>query len=138
MMNFKLTPKAVAQNMNYQDLIKVMVEYKKLNPDYDIDFNELALRAEIEFKEAPIRKIIYSNEMVEYMIILHETNITSNSKRNNKLDDILIKANLINKDNFGELMIATQQEAKDDVVDFYYNFDYIQDEIFYAIYPDKR
>ncbi|MEA3451831.1 MAG: hypothetical protein U9Q83_07990, partial [Bacteroidota bacterium] len=76
-MKFTLTPKDIAKQMNYQDLINVIVEYKKLNPDYDIDFNELALRAESEFKEEPIRKIIGSNKMVDVCIGIFEGSITS-------------------------------------------------------------
>ncbi len=136
-MNISISPEQIAKNINKLDLIKIMSEFKRLNPKFSMA--ELCIDAEEEFIEGPIRDIVYSNKLITYMIRLNETNITTNSKRDKELDEILNKANLLTENGlpntiFFNIMKETQEPSTGDV-DFLYNFGYIQDQVWYEIYP---
>ncbi len=139
-MNFKLTPKVVAKNMDYNDLIKVMIEFQKNNPS--VSFEELAEKAKKESIEQPIRELVYSNPIVEVCISLYEsldleqdTRLLKNTKGFKLLEKCsIIKDEKIDK-NFVFFMSEIEEITKTNSL---YDFGAIQDYIWYTLYPEYQ
>jgi len=124
MVELKVSEKDIADNLNGMSLQKVIYEFLQNHKRYpqDVFIEEL----EIFLKEEPVRRLVYSNEFVEYCISLFEKNNTFET--NNNFNELLKEAHLFEEDNFAEIMSYTRNE-------FGYDYGYIQDQIWYALYP---
>jgi len=124
MININLTSQEVAKGLDsLYDLKKITYEFlkgKKISP-------EMYAEELVEFlEEEPFRQIVYSNDFVEYCINIFEgKDIQKSSKKFNK---ILKKTKLVLNKEFFEIMNETKDK-------YGYDFGFIQDQVWYSLYP---
>jgi len=124
MVEIKVTEKDIADNLNGISLQKVIYEFLQNHKKYpqEVFIEEL----ENFLNEEPTRRTVYSNEFVEYCISLFEDN--DSFEANKDFNSLLERSNVFVKNEFAEIMSYTRNE-------FGYDYGYIQDQIWYALYP---
>jgi hypothetical protein len=123
MVEININEKDIASSLNRPTLNTIIFEFlEKQNLSKDLFLKELSSFLD----EESYRRIIYSYSFVDYCISLFETK--NSFKENLEYSSVLKKANVFNKNIFENIMKETQTE-------FGYNFGFIQDQIWYALYP---
>ena len=128
-MKIDISMKKLAKNISFLELQELTYEFNKIHNKTEIVTEDMFDSFKIHIKEQPNREIIYSNDFVESLIELYEEGtILKEPFLTFAKEAEYIDIEGIKTDNFMEMMNFTHDA-------YGYDFGYIQDQVWYKIYP---
>jgi len=134
-MKLEISPKMLLKNLSYSDMQELVTMFILDRDTREVELFKQDFLGSIEksVSERPNYDMVYSNKFVEYMITLFETDRMVLGEVGYL--NILKKAKMIDNGVITPLFTEVMNETKSM---YGYSFSYIQDQVWYAIYPDKR
>ena len=128
-MQIEISMKKLAKNISFHDLQALTYEFNKIHNKTEAVTEDMFDSFKLHMKEQPDREIIYSNEFVEALIGLYE----KSKELKEPFLGYAMKVGYVDKDgvktdNFMEMMNFTHDT-------YGYDFGYIQDQVWYGVYP---
>ena len=128
-MKIDISMKKLAKNISFLELQELTYEFNKIHNKTEIVTESMFDSFKLHIKEQPDREIIYSNDFVEALIKLYEeSTVLKEPFLTFAKEAEYIDIDGIKTDNFMEMMNFTHDT-------YGYNFGYIQDQVWYKIYP---